>query len=204
MKMRSIVLAVSSLSALAAPAVQVIDDSGSWLLRGRALYLDPANKDDTGRDLSVNNKVFPELDLSNFLAPSMALELILTYPQKHDLRSGGTKIGTVKHLPPTLTFQYHFTGLPVRPYAGAGLNYNRFSNAEFDPAVEAAQHPTIKKNSFGPAADAGLDVPLGGVWLFNADVNYVQIQTKVYSSGTEVGTLKINPWLFSVGVGKRF
>ncbi len=207
MKMRWIALAVSSLVAtLAAPVAQAADDTGSWLVRGRALYLDSANKGSTNPDLdlSVNNKLFPELDISYFLSPSMALELILTYPQKHDIKSAGVKIGTVKHLPPTLTFQYHFTGLPVRPYVGGGLNYTRFSNVEFDPAVQAQLSPSIKKNSWGLAADAGLDVPLGGGWVFNTDIKYVQIKTDVYSAGTKIGDFKIDPWLFSVGIGKRF
>jgi len=50
----------------------------------------------------------------------------------------------------------------------------------------------------------GLDVPVGGGWLINADAKWVQIRTDVESSGTKVGTFKVDPWLLSLGVGYRF
>jgi hypothetical protein len=56
----------------------------------------------------------------------------------------------------------------------------------------------------GLAIGAGVDVPLQGGWLLNLDVKKVQIKTKVYSFGTEAGTFKVDPVLFSLGVGYRF
>lgn len=198
-----ITLAVAA--AALAPALNAqAQDKGDWIVRAHALYLDSANKDGTGLGLTVNNKTFPEFDISYFLTPSLALELVLTYPQKHTIYANGNAIGSLKHLPPTLSFQYHFTGLPVRPYVGAGLNYTRFSNVEFTPAVTTALQPTIKKNSVGLALGAGIDVPLGGGWLFNADLKKLQIRTTVSSFGAEAGDFKVDPWLYSVGVGKRF
>lgn len=186
--------AVLPMAAQAAPA-----DQGSLLVRARALYLDSANKDSTGLDLSVNNKTFPELDISYFVTPNIALELVLTYPQKHDVRAGGEKIGTLKHLPPTLSVQYHFTGLDVvRPYVGVGVNYTRFSSVNLPEGV------TIDKNSFGAAIGAGADFAVGGGWLLNVDVKKVQIRTDVSLLGSEIGKFKVDPVLFSIGVGKRF
>ena len=95
---------VAGFAALA-PASSYAQDSGNWIVRARALYLDSSNDDSTGLDLSVNNKTFPEIDISYFFSPNLALELILTYPQEHDVRAGGTTIGTLKHLPPTLTLR---------------------------------------------------------------------------------------------------
>ena len=40
------------------------------MVRVHALNLDSANKDGTGFDLSVNNKVFPEVDISYFFSPN--------------------------------------------------------------------------------------------------------------------------------------
>jgi len=188
---------VAGFAALA-PACAYAQDSGNWIVRARALYLDSSNDDSTGLDLSVNNKWFPELDFSYFFSPNLALELILTYPQEHDLRAGGTTIGSLKHLPPTLTLQYHFTGMPVRPYVGAGINYTRFSDVELPPGI------TIDRDSFGFALQAGLDYPIGGGWLLNLDVKKVQIGTTVKAGGTALGDFKVDPWLFSVGVGYRF
>lgn len=192
--------AVAALSPLAAQA----QDSGDWIVRARAVSLSSENNDDTGLDLSINDKVIPEVDISYFLSPNFALELILTYPQKHDVKSAGAKIGTFKHLPPTLTAQYHFTGMGWRPYVGLGLNYTHISDVNWDPAVEAALQPSLKKDSFGLAAQIGADVPLGGGWLLNVDVKKVQIGTEVSSFGVKAGDFKVDPWLVSVGFGKRF
>ncbi len=202
-RLPALALAATAALTIAALPAQA-QDSGNWIVRARALNLDPANKDNTGLDLSVNSKVFPEVDISYFFTPNIAAELVLTYPQKHDLRAGGSRIGTLKHLPPTLTLQYHFTGMSFRPYLGAGINYTHFSNVDFDPAVKAALDPSIDKNSWGLALQAGVDVPVGGGWLLNVDVKKVQIRTDVSSAGTRVGTFKVDPVLFSVGVGKRF
>jgi len=180
------------------------DDSGDWIVRGRAVNLQSANKDSTGLDLSVNDKTIPEVDITWFFSPNIAAELILTVPQKHDIRAGGDAIGSLKHLPPTLTLQYHFTGLSFRPYVGAGVNYTRFSSVEFAPAVAAALDPSIDSNSFGLALQAGADFPLGGGWLLNVDVKKVQIRTDVYAAGAKAGTFKVDPLLVGIGIGKRF
>lgn len=187
------------------PAAQAqSNDTGDWIVRARAVYLDSANKDSTGLDLSVNNRTIPEVDITYFFSPNVAAELILTYPQKHDIRAGSDTIGGLKHLPPTLTLQYHFTGMGWRPYVGAGINYTRFSSVNFIPAVDTALKPSIDKNSFGLALQAGVDVPLGGGWLLNVDVKKAQIRTDVFSFGNHAGTFKVDPLLVGVGIGKRF
>jgi len=180
-------------------------DSGDWIVRARAVYLQSANKDSTGLGLAINDKTLPEVDITRFLTPNIAAELILTIPQRQTLSAGGSPIGSLKHLPPTLDLQYHFTGLPrVRPYVGAGVNYTRFSSVSFNAATTAALQPSIKKNSFGLALQVGVDVPVADGWLFNADVKKVQLETDVSSAGTKVGTFKVDPWLLSLGVGRRF
>ncbi|MCI1190638.1 outer membrane beta-barrel protein [Calidifontimicrobium sp. SYSU G02091] len=201
---RAVALAAAAIAAATAVAPVQAQDSGNWIVRARALYLDPANKDNTGLDLSVNDKTFPEIDITYFFTPNLAAELILTYPQSHNVRSGDTKIGSIKHLPPTLSLQYHFTGMGWRPYVGLGINYTNLTSVKFDPAVEAALDPSLKRDSFGLAIGAGVDVPLGGGWLFNVDVKKVQIKTDVSSFGTKVGTFKIDPLLVGIGIGNRF
>jgi outer membrane protein len=198
----AIALTLTSLIAVSAQAAG--NDAGSWLVRGRAVHLDSANKDSTGLGLSMDNKTLPEVDISYFFTPNLAAELILTVPQKQTVHSsvvgGGSDIGTFKHLPPTLTVQYHFTGLPgFRPYVGAGLNYTNLSEVKIlNGAVN------LKRNSYGFAAQIGADVPLGGGWLLNVDVKQVQIGTKVYLGGVDKGSFKVDPLLVGVGVGLRF
>ena len=205
--MKKTLLAAAALCALTSGAAmaQNYPQDGKWMVRARAVHLDSANKDSTGLDLSVNNKMIPELDISYFFTPNFAAELILTYPQKHDVRAGGAEIGSLKHLPPTLLAQYHFTNLGAfKPYLGAGINYTRFSSVKFDPAVDAALNPSVKKNSFGPALQIGFDYALDKNWSINFDVKKVYIKTDVRSFGTKVGTFKVDPVLVGVGLGYRF
>ena len=203
--MKKMMLAAAAVCALTSGAAMAQQADGSWMVRMRAVHLDSDNKDSTGLGLSVNNKTMPELDVSYFFTPNFAAELVLTSPQKHDLRSNGAKIGSLRHLPPTLLGQYHFTGMGAfKPYVGAGINYTRFSSVRFDPAVDAALSPSIKKNSFGAAMQIGFDYALDKNWSLNFDVKKVYIKTDVKSAGAKVGTFKVDPILVGVGVGYRF
>ena len=205
--MKKNLLAVAVLCAMMTSGAAFAQQAeGPWLVRARAVNLDSANKDSTGLGLSVNDKVIPEVDVSYFFTPNIAAELVLTVPQKHDLSSSvlGGKIGTLKHLPPSLLVQYHFNAPGFKPYVGAGVNYTRFSSVRFDPAVAAALNPSIDKNSFGGALQVGVDIPLSKNLYLNVDVKKVYIKTDVFSSGTKVGTLKVDPVLVGVGLGWRF
>lgn len=203
--MKKSLLAVAAVCAMTSGAAFAQQAEGPWLVRVRAVNLDSANKDSTGLDLSVNNKVIPELDISYFFTPNIAAELILTYPQKHDLRSGGVDIGSLKHLPPTLLAQYHFTNFGgFKPYVGVGINYTNFSSVNFDPAVQAALDPSIKRNSWGAALQVGFDIPLTKQLSLNFDVKKVYIKTDVYAGNVKAGTFKVDPVLVGVGLGYRF
>lgn len=199
----SLATLAATLLLTAVPAAQATEQ-GDWIVRARALHLDSANKDSTGLGLSVNNKTFPELDITYFFDRNWAAELVLTYPQKHDIRSNGTTIGSLKHLPPTLSLQYHAEAGGWRPYVGVGVNATLFSSNKFIPAVQAALNPSIGGSSFGLAVGAGFDVPLADGWLFNVDVKKVQIRTDIKSNGSKVGEFKVDPLLLSIGVGRRF
>ena len=169
-------------------------------MRVRAVHLDSANKDSTGLGLSVNNKTIPEVDISYFFNKNVAAELILTVPQKHDLSSSvlGGRIGSLKHLPPSLLLQYHFDAPGFKPYVGAGVNYTRFSNVNLPAGVD------IDRNSWGGALQVGVDVPLSKNLYLNFDVKKVYIKTDVFAGGAKQGTFKVEPVLVGVGLGWRF
>jgi outer membrane protein len=178
---------------------------GSLLVRVRAVHLNSANGDNTGLGLSVNNKTLPEVDFSYFLTPNVAAELILTVPQKHTLYSNGVEIGSLKHLPPTLSLQYHFApDATFRPYVGLGVNYTNFSGVKFAPAIVTALGPNVKRSSWGLSAQVGADIEIGKGTYLNIDLKKVQIDTDVISKGNKVGTFKVDPLLLGVGVGWRF
>ena len=187
-------LAVGSVAAQESP----------WLVRARAVHLNMANVDSTGLGLTVNDKTIPEVDISYFFSKNIAAELILTVPQKQHVYSNGADLGTFKHLPPTLTVQYHFTDFTgYKPYVGAGLNYTQIT-AEKISAGGGTNNVTLSDKSVGGALQAGVDIPLTKQVSLNIDVKKVYLKTHVYVGGADGGTLKLDPVLFGVGVGYRF
>jgi hypothetical protein len=101
-------------------------------------------------------------------------------------------------LPPTLLLQYHFDGLPVKPYVGAGINYTNFSGVSLPAGV------TINNSSWGGALQAGVDIPLKDNMYLNLDLKKVWMGTDVYVGGVNSGSLNVNPLLMGVGLGWRF
>ena len=198
--MKKNLLAVAVLCALTSGAAFAQQAESPWLVRVRAVHLDSANKDSTGLGLSVNNKTIPEVDISYFFNKNVAAELILTVPQKHDLSSSvlGGRIGSLKHLPPSLLLQYHFDAPGFKPYVGAGVNYTRFSNVNLPAGVD------IDRNSWGGALQVGVDIPLSKNLYLNFDVKKVYIKTDVFAGGAKAGTFKVDPVLVGVGLGYRF
>jgi outer membrane protein len=177
-----------------------------WLVRVRAVHIDPADKSDpvggTGASdrLHVSSKWIPEVDISYFLTPNWAAELVLTYPQKHDVTLDGQRIGTFKHVPPTLLAQYHFLpGAQFDPYVGAGINYTLISKVDLLNGAGRLEHDSI-----GAALQAGVDFRIDGKWSVNLDVKKVQIRSDVDINGVRASQVRIDPVLLGVGVGYRF
>jgi outer membrane protein len=196
--MKKQVMAVAALCALMSGAALAQQAEGPWMVRARAVNLQSANGDTTGLGLSTNNKWIPEVDFSYFFNKNVAAELILTVPQSQTLYSNGAGIGSFKHLPPTLTLQYHFDAAGFKPYVGAGINYTHLSNINLPAGVSASS------SSWGPALQAGVDVPISGNLYFNFDIKKVLIRTDVSAAGNKLGTFKVDPLLVGVGLGWRF
>ncbi len=199
--MKKTTLAVAlGLALVAGQAFAQTSGDSPWLVRFRATHLDMANKDGTNPSLglTVNNKTIPEVDISYFFSPNLAAELVLTVPQKQTVYTNGTALGTFKHLPPTLLLQYHFTNFHgFKPYVGAGVNYTKISSVRLGAAG-------LEKDSWGAAVQVGMDVPLTKNWSLNLDLKKVQIRSDVFLNGANQGELKLDPTLFSLGVGYRF
>ncbi|GAB3402220.1 outer membrane beta-barrel protein [Massilia agilis] len=177
-----------------------------WLVRARAVYIDPANESapvggvGAADRIHVSNKTIPEVDVSYFFTPNISAELILTYPQKHDVTLDGAKIGTFKQLPPTLLAQYHFLpGADINPYVGAGVNYTLLSSVNLLNGAGRLEHDSV-----GLALQAGVDFKLDKNWSINLDVKKVQIRSDVNISGARASDVKVDPLLIGVGVGYRF
>ncbi|PLC02989.1 hypothetical protein CY658_24130 [Variovorax sp. RO1] len=204
------------LAAMAALPAAAQETQGNWLVRARAVYLKPANHSAPVADLSIpadaitiNSKTIPELDITYFFTPNIAAELVLTVPQKQTVTvqqsalGGPVDIGTFKHLPPSLMLQYHFMPTAkIRPYVGAGLNYTRLSSVNLQvPTVGRLQ---LQNESFGFAMGAGVDIEVAKNTYLNLDVKKLRIRSAVNMNGVQLSTVKVDPWLFGVGVGYRF
>lgn len=50
----------------------------------------------------------------------------------------------------------------------------------------------------------GVDFALARNWFLNIDVKKVQIRADVKLGTQKVSQVKVDPWLFGVGVGYRF
>jgi outer membrane protein len=196
--------------------VAAIAAEGPLLVRVRGVYVVPADKSDAipalsvGADkISVSKKLIPEVDFSYFiLVPNLAIELILTYPQEHDVSVDGVgKIGTVTHLPPVLAAQWHF--LPdfvVNPYVGVGVNLTLITSQSLSVPLTPPLPLEISGSSVGFAAQVGADFKVADRIYVNADVKYVTMgfDVKTKADGAKVSAVTLNPWLFAVGVGYRF
>ncbi|MFN8573763.1 MAG: OmpW family outer membrane protein [Gemmatimonadaceae bacterium] len=205
-----LLMAVGALAFLSVPLAAQEKAEGKWMVRVRALSLTPADKSDAIPSLSVpsdaitvSKKIFPDIDISYFFAKNLAAELVLTYPQQHDVKLSGTKIGTFKHLPPTLLLQYHFIPEGVfRPYVGAGVNLTLISSVALH--VTGVGDLDLDKSSVGGAGQAGFDLKVAPGLFLNADVKKVMIGSDVLVGGSKVSAVKVDPWLISFGIGKRF
>jgi len=200
-------LAAAVLASLSlAAGSNAMAEESPWLVRVRAVHLDTADKSDpvggvgASDRLTVSSKTIPDFDISYFFTPNLAAELLLTYPQKHDVALDGKNIGTFKHLPPTLLMQYHFVlDSPFQPYVGAGVNYTTMSKVDLLGGKGGLEH-----DSFGLALQAGVDYAIDKKWSLNFDMKKVQIRSDVFISGAKVSRVKVDPLLVGVGVGYRF
>ena len=177
-------------------------EQSPWMVRARAVGLDMSNKDSTGLGLNVNNKTIPEIDISYFINKNLAVELILTVPQKQTVNSTalGTDIGTFKHLPPVITLQYHFDNFAdFKPYVGAGLNYTQITQVNL---LDGGAN--INSHSWGGALQAGIDFPIDKNLSFNIDIKKLSLKTDVFVGGANRGVLKLDPTLIGVGLGYRY
>ncbi len=176
-----------------------------------------------GAELKVDSNTIPELDISYYITKNIAAELILATGSKHDVSIKGDSVGIVPNqllgsvdvLPPTLTVQWHFNpDQMIDPYVGAGVNYTAFLDKKLnvrEGALGGTHKIKVDSDSWGWALQAGVDINLKDGWLINADVKYVTIDTDVKLKGaatgnswTKIDDLDINPWVFGLGIGKKF
>lgn len=178
-------------------------EAGDILFRVGGSMVDP--KSDNSPIVEVDDGTTLTFNGTYFFTDNIAVELLAAAPFKHDIDLvGGGTVAETKHLPPTLSAQYHF--IPngsVRPYIGAGVNYTIFFEEDFDGADLELD------NSFGLAAQIGVDFDIGENLFLNAEVRYIDIDTDAEltlpgGAKVDVGTVEIDPIVYGINLGFRF
>jgi outer membrane protein len=187
-----------------------------WSVRVGLTELHMANKSDAFTALGlnfpadsvhVNNKAIPEFDIYYTYSPNIVAQLVLTVPQKQEVTlygpTNGADLGSFKHLPPSLVAQYHFLpGQQLDPYVGVGVNFTWISSVHLSVAGNQLD---LKKSSFGAVLDIGGDFNVDKRWFVNADIKLITpLQSDVSVGGTKLTTAKLDPILYSLGVGYHF
>ncbi len=210
--MRKFAVALAVLASLTSSAMA---EESPLMVRLRGVGILTADKSTTSAVVAksdaihVSNKLIPEVDFTYFfLVPNLSAELILTYPQKHDVTVAGMgNVGTVTHLPPCLTAQWHFLpGAIANPYLGAGVNFTLITDQNLN-ALGTIPLKLGSKTSLGFAGQAGIDVKVAPQVYVNFDVKYVtplSFDVKIKATDQKISTINLDPWLFGAGVGYRF
>lgn len=204
-------------------------ESGDWVVRAGYAAVDP--RDDSsalrvdgaalaGTGVGVDSAGALGITVSYLITPHWGVELLAATPFKHDISArglgalgvqDGTRIGSTRQLPPTVSAQYYFADAASawQPYVGLGANYTVFFSEKLSGAAEdrlGADNLSLS-SSWGLAAEAGIDWRPDPHWLVNATVWHIDIDTDA-SLDTALGRVKtgvdIDPWVYMVGVGYRF
>ena len=125
-------LTTALLCALAVGAVVAhADESDHWVVKVGVHNVDP--KSDNGSlgngalKTDVGSNVRPTITAEYLFDANWGIEALAALPFEHDVKLNGVQSATTKHLPPTVSVQYHFdsTG-SISPFVGVGLNYTGF------------------------------------------------------------------------------
>lgn len=200
MRLAAAILSVLAAATAALPARA--QDAGDWIWRVGVHNVRP--KSDNHAVVNVDAAASLTFNATYMLAPHWGVELLAALPFEHDINlNGGGKVAAAKQLPPALSLQYHFNPNGAwRPYLGAGVNYTLFFDEKTSGALDGTDLELDP--SWGVAAQAGLDVRLGGVWFVNVDARWMDIDTDAKLNGTSLGTVGIDPYAFGLTVGRRF
>ena len=218
-------------AALVASAGASAYEGGDWIVRGGAVMVAPDDDSSTldlagvgglpGTGVKVDDNTQLLLNITWMANAHVGVELLAATPFEHTVDTSGlpglglglsdVEVGSVKHLPPTLTVLWYpmDSGSTFQPFIGAGINYTVFFQEDTSGAAKAALGARNLEldDSWGLAARAGFDYMLNDCWSIHAGVYYLGIDTKA-NLDTALGKVgvdvDINPWVYTVGLGYRF
>lgn len=139
---------------------------------------------------------------------NIGIGLLAAWPFKHDIKGAGAiagvgKVGETKHLPPTVTAQWHFAPQSnIRPFVGVGINYTNFFSEKTTGAL-AGQSLKLD-DSWGLAGELGVDIDVGNNWFVSGQVWYLDIDSEATVAGAVKFNVNIDPWVYMIGLGTKF
>ncbi len=231
--MRTTLFASSLLAlAIAAPSVQA-HQAGDIIVRAGAVTVQThestsgvkgdrgtlATLGNIGGKASINNDTQLGLNFAYMVTDHWGVELLAATPFKHNVSIKGTqvpavadgKLGSFKHLPPTLSAVYYpmDSGSVFQPYVGLGVNYTTFFDESVSSSAKQRGFTSLNINdSWGWAAQVGADYMLTDNIMLNGQIRYIDIDTTAYASHKDLGRAKVNvdvkPWVYMVGLGYKF
>lgn len=187
--------------------------AGDIIVRAGAVVVAPNESSDDvagNGEFIVSSNTQLGLNFGYMLTDNQGIELLAATPFSHDVSLAGVgKIAETKQLPPTLVVQYYFGDAQskLRPYIGVGVNYTNFFEEEFTNDLGGALTDLSMSDSWGVAAQVGLDYQVNKNWLVNASVWYAQINSDVkFKLNDAPVTIEtdIDPWVYMVSVGYTF
>jgi len=161
-----------------------------------------------GADATIGDATTVVLTYEYALSPNIGVELVLGVPPKIKATAAGSvaflgEVLTARNVAPTLFFTYHFgaPGNALRPYAGIGVNYTKFTNVTTPYGWDVSL-----SDSTGLAAHVGVDWALnkqGGLW---ASLGAVEVRSKLLATGATVlqSTIDFRPLTYSAGASFKF
>ncbi len=207
--------------ALLAASIAQAHQAGDIIVRAGAITVDPREDSGAveaggaalaGTGATLDSDTQLGLNFAYMLTDKLGVELLAATPFSHDVGVTGVinKLGSIKHLPPTLSLVYYpmDSGAAFQPYVGAGINYTWFFDEDLGSAAEGAGFDGFSlENSWGLAAQLGADYMLDDRWMVNAQVRYIDIDTtgKTSLNGAPVRVdVDVDPWVYMIGLGYKF
>ena len=214
--------------AIAAPLAHA-HQAGDIIVRAGAITVDPQESssdiwvgalgtDVAGTKATLDSDTQLGLNFAYMLTNNIGIELLAATPFSHDVGVKGMpggfaglngKLGELKHLPPTLSVLYYplDASSAFQPYVGAGINYTWFFDTKLSSEAEGKGFSGLDmKDSWGLAAQVGMDYMLTDNIMLNAQVRYIDIET---TGTTNFGGSKgkvdvdVDPFGYMVGLGDK-
>jgi len=226
MKLFKVLLVAAGLLVLVTAPV-LANEPGTWTLRAGVGTVQPDSHNLTFTDegdtimIDVDNGTSMTLSGTYMFSENWAFDILASLPFSHDIKATAdvpgvgmetAKIGDTRQLLPTVSFQYHFApDADFQPYVGLGVNWTTFFDTDLVSEFEADGIDKLSlDDSFGLAGQIGGDWQLNETWVVNLDVRFIDIETDATVQGPDVdgklniGTVKVDPWVYSVNLGYRF